>query len=372
MKDFAVERINELSHSASIQADLAAKYINENICSKAGRSAFTPTDISKHDLVLSADSWQALSKAMVSHKDITLQITADISVEKVCMRSWFYWCGKLASSTTRIDSAAKMREFLVSQLQKVRQKFQNSFIDALTKWKEHLIQKSREHINIFRATALVNTSEEVDVKLDEYDRAFETLTFRICTVLQKRFGLNNCIPTDVSTLSEALPSPPNLLPHTPLLSRRDLRSPSKFSDHLTCRGLLGTGGTSLVFEVESKDFPGKKLALKATPMCLEGRTTAQTVMKTRIGHEVHILSLVGEHPNIIHLLSSGCDSLGKGFLDYILSIAQWFKDEFEHSSSIYLSLYEKYDTTLDSVPPSVFTLSTAICASGSVVTHSGT
>ncbi|KAH3756358.1 hypothetical protein Pelo_11853 [Pelomyxa schiedti] len=74
-------------------------------------------------------------------------------------------------------------------------------------------------------------------------------------VLQKRFGLNNYIPTD--TL--------------------------KFSDHLTCHGLLGTGGTSLVFEVESKDFPSKKLALKATPMCLKGRATARAVMKTRIG-----------------------------------------------------------------------------------------
>ncbi|KAH3756357.1 hypothetical protein Pelo_11852 [Pelomyxa schiedti] len=36
-KDFAVERISELSHSASIQADLVAKYINENFLLESGQ-----------------------------------------------------------------------------------------------------------------------------------------------------------------------------------------------------------------------------------------------------------------------------------------------------------------------------------------------
>ncbi|KAH3744588.1 serine/threonine-protein kinase ATG1t [Pelomyxa schiedti] len=134
------------------------------------------------------------------------------------------------------------------------------------------------------------------------------------------------------------------------------KATSYFPDLLTCCGLLGTGGNSVVFQVTSKNIPGKKLALKATPMFLE----ESAVMNTKIGHEAHILSLVGYHPNIIHLLSSGYGSLGQDFLDCIPATREWFEEAFKRSSPIYLSLYEKCDFTLGCVLPPVLTPGVAI------------
>ncbi|KAH3723001.1 hypothetical protein Pelo_18293 [Pelomyxa schiedti] len=250
------------------------------------------------------------------------------------------------------ETAENLRKLTEALSEVTCLKSQNKILVQEITLKEQLLDaREQEHLESLKQVAQLEKAKTEEhqavVNLEEF---WEEMTRKNDELLKEKESLESCVKTTEATLWQERISVENLrkeLQEEVVKSTRSMAVlntmisliPANIRD-FRVEKLLGTGSNAAVFKVQFNNHHGTTTPKTATDMVMKiifnwENTPEHTLVRQKYMAELVVLSLVPNHPNVIHPLGAlVIPCLPPEFVDKIPSDKKYFREELCNNKSL--------------------------------------